>query len=148
MKKILLLVSLLVVFGSGQYLYSVSGSYDLWSGDTLRGDSTKIADQTLLVSNFNYLHLWAKTTNPADSTNYRIYTKFALSPSDTFCVINDTTGTAVSTTILQLSDTLWHYRVIPLNDATGRGPYMKVFMSALTDHGNRACVWAKIFLSK
>jgi len=151
MKKLCLLFSLLVILAFSQTLTENAGPHTLWSGDTLSTSVTKTATPVFQTADYTYLHLWVKTTNPADSTKYRVYYKNALSPTDVFVFANDSTGTALSTTIIWIADTLWHYRAITL--PTAKAPYMTIYATAGTGtggdgHGTRARIWTKVYFSE
>lgn len=151
MKKIL--ITLFILSGliipqlySQSYLKS-AGPYILFAGDTLATGKTLTYANTFIIPSFQYLHAWIKSTNPAESTKYRIFYKFALSPTDAFSVPNDTNGAEISSTIMNIGDTLHHYIGMELPDAIP--PYMKVYVTSDgSDHGNRCRVWLKLYFTK
>jgi len=149
MKKLLitlLILSFTIPLFAVTYL-KTSGPTTLWSGDTLKQNTTLTASPIFVVSTFSYLHAWVYTANVADSTSYRLWYRFALSPSDTFCVPNDTLGAGVSSTIIRIVDQSWHYIAIDLPDT--KPPYMQILATShATAHGKRNRIWVKIFFSQ
>lgn len=143
MKRLFLLAVLLVaVIGFSQEVHDGPGPYWLWEGDTLKQGVTKIS-VPLHTGHYPYPGIWIKTTNPVDSTEYRIFFKGAFSLTDTFAAPSDTLGNEYGSTIMRISDTLWHYcSVFP-----ACAPFTKIYVEADgTDHGNRARIWIKVFL--
>jgi hypothetical protein len=148
MKKLFLVALILTIvlpLSAVTYL-KTTGPTTLWSGDTLKGNTTLTASPIFVVSPFAYLHAWVYTANAADSVSYRLWYRFALSPSDTFCVPNDTLGDGVSSTIIRIDDRSWHYIAIDLPDT--KPPYMQILATShATAHGNRARIWIKVYFS-
>ena len=126
---------------NAQSVYDGPGPWALWSGDTLKKDSTKTS-VSLHTGHFAQFGIWLKSTNPADSTNYRVSFKGAFLASDVFAIASDTLGAESYATIMRVSDTLWHYCSVQPPCAT----YTKIFLTALPGHGNRCRVWFKTFL--
>jgi hypothetical protein len=145
MRKILSLLIILMV-GSifAVTVYSTPGPHSLWSGDTLKTNTTLTSTGILYMANFAKLNVWVKSTAPLESSNYRIYYKSSSALADTFASPADTVGVVISTTIMRVSDTLWHYRSV---DVTV--PYLKIYLtSSATLNGNRTRIWLKAFLAK
>lgn len=142
MKKLLLMVMLLITaLGFSQDVLDSSGPHWLWEGDTLKGGITKVG-AILYTGHWPYPGIWIKTTNPVDSTKFRVYFKGAFELTDTFAIASDSLGNDAGT-IIRVSDTLWHYCSIQ----PALAPYTKIYVEADgTDHGNRARIWIKVFL--
>lgn len=141
-KYTMITLALIATMVFGQTVYDSPGPHTLWDGDSLQQADTLISNP-LHTGHFPYLGVWIKTTNPADSTQYRIFFRGAFAKTDTFAISSDTAGAEVGSTIMRIADTLWHYCSVILPVAT----YTKIYLIADdTDHGNRACVWLKIFL--
>lgn len=143
MKKFILLLSLIIIpvfFFAG--VIDTEGPHTFFNGDTLKKDSTKVASNLLYCSQLRNLHIWVKTTNPVDSTKYRIYYKVKFALTDTLATPSDSAGAESGNTIIRVEDTLWHYRSIKVAPQ-----YIQLFMKALTGHGNRARVWLKVYIS-
>lgn len=140
MKKIVILAAMLVAVSFGQTVLKSPGPHWLWQSDTLKSSTTRTSS-VIHTGYFTDLGIWLKSTNPADSTKYRILFKCAQSLTDTFAIQCDTVG-AAGGTIVRISDTLWHY--ISLKEICAK--YTKIYAQALTDHGNRCRIWVRVFL--
>jgi hypothetical protein len=122
-----------------------AGPYVLYNGDTLKTSTTLTYPSMFIISGFQYCHLWVYTANAADSVSYRVWYRFALSPTDTFCALNDTSGTALSTTIMRVSDRGWHYIAFDLPDAIP--PYMQFLVTSGAGNGTRTKIYIKTYFS-
>lgn len=140
MKK--LIIFIFILFGIGFAQLIGEGPHTLWNGDTLRTDSLKRSQYFTIGKDYVYAGIWLKTTNPVDSTHFRVYFKMANSFADSFATPSDTLGAEIDNTIFRISDTLWHCRSIRFNSLK----YGKIFLQATTGHGNRARVWTKLEL--
>lgn len=142
MKRMIFLVLVLTVLGVAETVIDAPGVTMLWNGDTLKKNTTLVSG-TIWIGHWPYPGITVKTSNPADSTNYRVYflTKNAL--SDSFFMPSDTLGNEAGNTIFRLSDTLAHSSTIfPVANR-----YLCVVIkSSATLHGNRARLWVKLFL--
>lgn len=144
MKRLLFIIAIMamVTMGFSQEVLDGPGPYWLWEGDTLKGGESFSSAPTH-TGHWAYMGLWIKTTNPVDSTKYRVYFKGTLDTADIFAIPSDTLGNENGNTIMRISDTLWHYCSIKMPCAM----YTKIYIDAdNTDHGDRARVWSKIFL--
>lgn len=120
------------------------GPHTIFDGDTLRTDSTFTDSNFLYTKDLNTVHVWIKTTNPADSTKYRVYYYQGFTQEDIFAVPVDTSGTASGNAITHVADTLWYYTSFETT-----APYTQIKVTADgTDHGNRARVWLDVFLTE
>ena len=148
MKKIFITLFILAIttmcFGT-TYLRT-AGPHTLYAGDTLKKSTTLTYSTVFLPANFQYLHVYLRTTNPVDSVSYRVFYRFALSPSDSFVVPGDSIGSNISSTIITVTDTLRHYYLLMLPDAMP--PYMQILTASDTLNGNRARIWIKLYFSQ
>ncbi|MGB3341339.1 MAG: hypothetical protein WBB37_07655 [bacterium] len=142
MKKLIFMVILLVTaLCFGQEVFDSPGPHWLWEDELLEAGVTKVSTP-LYTGHWPYAGLWIKTTNPADSTKYRVSFKGAYELTDTFAIASDSSGNDVGT-IIRISDTLWHYCSIK----SALAPYTKIYIEAdALEHGNRANISIKAFL--
>ena len=142
--NLFMIILVMMSFSFSQEIFDTPGPHTLWDGDTLRTDSILTASDFLYTKDFNRVHVWIKTTNPVDSTGYRAYYYIGFTQSDVFAVPVDTSGAESGNAIVNISDTLWYY-----NSFTTTALYTQIRLSGNgADHGNRACVWLKVFLSE
>ena len=144
MKKIFGIIAIFIVFATLDFagVIDTPGPHTFWNGDTLKKDSTKTAADFLYTSKYRTINIWVKATNPADSTKFRVYYRTAFNMADVLATPGDTTGTESDATLIQVSDTLWHYRSLKVAPQ-----YNILYLKALTGHGNRCRVWLKVYLS-
>lgn len=142
MKKLLILTMMIITIAFSQNVIDAPVPTWLWQGDTLKGGESLIS-KPLHTGHFPYFGIYIKTTNPVDSTKYRISFKGAYFKTDTFAISSDTLGVEKNSTIMRISDTLWHYCSVQVPCAR----YTKIYIDAdATDHGDRVCIYIKIFL--
>lgn len=138
----------LVAMLSAQTVITTPGPHSIWTGDTLKKDSLKTASKIIYTSGFSSVLVRTKTTNPADSTNYRIYYKTGFALTDSFGIPCDSAGASISNTITRIVDdssSTWDEKSITLPKA----PYVKLYIKADgTKHGNRARIWTYLYLVK
>jgi hypothetical protein len=148
MKKIfisLFLIAITTVCFGMTYLRT-AGPHTLYAGDTLKKSTTLTYSSVFIPSNFQYVHVYLRTTNPADSVSYQVYYRVALSPSDSFVVPGDSVGNEISSTIITVTDTLRHYYVMKLPDANLS--YLQILTASDAGQGNRARIWLKLYFSQ
>ena len=145
MKKLFFLLTTVLAVAFAGDVFSTPGPHTVWAGDTLKKNTTLTDSDYVYMQDYDRVHVWVKSTNPADSTVYRLYYKTAFSLADVFAPTADSVADDVSTTLINVDDTLWHYRSVTVHE--------KLFLnlkatSHATTHGNRCRVWLKILLSK
>jgi hypothetical protein len=119
------------------------GPVDVWTGDTLKKNTTLTAANLFYCSQLRNMHIWIKTTNPVDSTKYRLYYKVKFNMNDVLATPSDSVGSESGNTLIRVSDTLWHYRSIKVAPQ-----YIQLYLqSDASAHGNRARVWLKVYIS-
>jgi len=143
MRKIFPILILFLGFAIAQDVLDTPGPHTFWSGDTLKKDSTKTSADYLYTTNYTKLHVWIKSTNPVDSTKYRLYYVTAFGLTDILAVPSDSAANESGNTIIQVNDTLWHYRAITIAPQ-----YNKLVLKSLTGQGNRCRTWVKVYMTK
>ena len=136
----------IVSLSFGTTYLRTAGPHTLYAGDTLKKLTTLTYSTVFIPANFQYVHVYLRTTNPADSVAYVIFYRVALSPSDSFVIPGDSIGTDLSSTIITVTDTLRHYYVMKLPDAMPS--YMQVLTASDGGQGNRARIWLKLYFSQ
>jgi len=143
-KKIFIASLVALCMLAGQTVIDGPGTHNLWSGTTLKKNTT-LTSNIIHTGHWSYLGIWVKSTQKftPDSIDFRLWFKGAMAKTDTFAYPSDTLGADSGSTIMRLSDTLWHYRTVQVPVA----PYTKILATShATDHGDSSRIWVKLYL--
>lgn len=142
MKKLLILA---IITGA---MFAADHNYfgpKTWLADTVIHSDSIWSTDLIDVGQYPYCGIAIKTSNPEDSTDYKVYYKTAFDNTGSLYVAADTLGAADNTIfVITDSTSVWMERsiLVPVSR------YIKIFYDPQTDHGNQCKVWLRTFLWK